>query len=285
MFLLILFMIGTVFEIAYLPLHKREFPLMYSAHNTSERDSHTGGNAFAEFPCSCSDNYDLANIVLSAMILGLLFPLGVLATLRRFQKQHFELELRTEAHRRESEQMSLRNDELLRGLFPPAMAAQVLSLNGSTHNWCKSDMNLHQDVSVLQVDIKGFTALSTRIDAGELLDIVNAIFSSIDAAAEIIGGLFKIDTIGDCYKAVSGLLVPCKDHADKVADLALAIIDIVDIISRRLNIPDLSVRLGIGTGPVVAAAVGQLRPKFCIYGKACQEANLMVAPSPQRSPS
>jgi hypothetical protein len=271
--LFILFVLTVIFEIAHFPLKTHEIIKHQAPHNVSE----SSAVVFAGFPCTGSNSpaQHLENSVFT-IFAGLLCSIGVLAALRRFQRQHHELELRTEAHMQKSEEMSLRNNELLCGLFPPVKAAEVLSLDRSTLLWCESSMDVHQDVSVLQVDIKGFTALSTRIDAAELLDIVNAIFSSIDAAAEIIGGLFKIETVGDCYKAVSGLLVPRQDHADKVAQLALAIIDIVKIISRRLRIPDLSVRVGIGTGSVVAAVVGQLCPRFCIYGRACQDANLLV---------
>lgn len=271
--LFILFVLTVVFGIAHFPMNTHEIIEHQASHNVSG----SSAVAFAGFPCTGhSSAQHLTVSIFTAISAGLACPILVLAALRRFQRQHRELELRTKAHMQESEQMSLRNNELICGLFPAAKAAEVLSLDQSTHRWCESSMDVHQDVSVLQADIKGFTALSTRVDAAELLDIVNAIFSSIDAAAEIIGGLFKVETIGDCYKAVSGLLVPCKDHADKVAELALAIIDIVKIISRRLRIADLSVRVGIGTGPVVAAVVGQLCPRFCIYGRACQEANLLV---------
>jgi hypothetical protein len=38
----------------------------------------------------------------------------------------------------------------------------------------------------------------------ELVDVLNALFSSIDFAAKCIGNVWKVETIGDCYIGVVG---------------------------------------------------------------------------------
>ncbi|KAJ1495149.1 hypothetical protein T484DRAFT_1763605, partial [Baffinella frigidus] len=51
-------------------------------------------------------------------------------------------------------------------------------------------LGVHDDYAectIVQMDITGFTALSSDLRADELLDLVNAIFTSIDKAAELIG--------------------------------------------------------------------------------------------------
>ena len=60
-----------------------------------------------------------------------------------------------------------------------------------------------------QMDISGFTALSSRLTAEELLDVVNSVFTAIDSAADCIGKVWKVETIGDCYKVrgVAGVAV------------------------------------------------------------------------------
>jgi len=35
------------------------------------------------------------------------------------------------------------------------------------------------------------------------VDLVNAIFTSLDKAADLIGSVWKVETIGDCYQVVS----------------------------------------------------------------------------------
>lgn len=50
------------------------------------------------------------------------------------------------------------------------------------------------------MDIKGFTDLSSKISAEELVDLINAVFSMVDEAAACIGYAWKVETIGDCFK-------------------------------------------------------------------------------------
>ena len=41
------------------------------------------------------------------------------------------------------------------------------------------------------------------------MDVLNALFSSIDFAAKCIGNVWKVETIGDCYIGVVGPLCVC----------------------------------------------------------------------------
>ena len=51
---------------------------------------------------------------------------------------------------------------------------------------------------ILQMDIVGFTQLSSQISADELILLLNAMYTKIDKASERIGKIWKVDTIGDC---------------------------------------------------------------------------------------
>lgn len=62
----------------------------------------------------------------------------------------------------------------------------------------------YSDCSVVQMDIKGFTKLSATMSAEDLVDLINTIFTAIDDTAAIIGHVWKVETIGDCYKAMVG---------------------------------------------------------------------------------
>ena len=41
------------------------------------------------------------------------------------------------------------------------------------------------------------------MDGAGQVDLVNAIFTSIDKAAELIGKTWKVETIGDCYQVLA----------------------------------------------------------------------------------
>ncbi|KAJ1484860.1 hypothetical protein T484DRAFT_1795477 [Baffinella frigidus] len=75
------------------------------------------------------------------------------------------------------------------------------------------------------VDIKGFNAVSL------IVDLVNAIFTSIDKAAELIGKVWKVETVGYCYQVLIGGPFPCQDHAQRGMELAYSILHLMHCIS------------------------------------------------------
>ena len=77
-----------------------------------------------------------------------------------------------------------------------------------------------QSASVLFSDMVGFTKLSARISAEELVDMLNRTFSAFDVLSDK-HGLEKIKTIGDAYMVVGGVPDPMEDHAAGVAEMAL----------------------------------------------------------------
>jgi class 3 adenylate cyclase len=118
------------------------------------------------------------------------------------------------------------------------------------------------EVTVLFADLVDFTRRSQETTPERVVRILDDLFSALDELAER-HGLEKIKTIGDAYMAVGGLPEPRPDHAEAVAEMALAVREEV---ARHLDAASrpLAVRIGIDTGPVVAGgdrpAQVQLRP-------------------------
>jgi adenylate cyclase len=85
--------------------------------------------------------------------------------------------------------------------------------------------------------------------------MLNRIFSAFDELAEQ-HGLEKIKTIGDAYMVAGGLNEDIADYAAAIADMAIAMRDLL----RRdfsVNASHLEVRIGIGTGPIVAGVLAR----------------------------
>ncbi len=62
----------------------------------------------------------------------------------------------------------------------------------------------HAQVSVLFADIVGFTTLVSTMTAQAAMDMLNDLYSRLDALSQRCG-VYKIETVGDCYVAASGL--------------------------------------------------------------------------------
>jgi class 3 adenylate cyclase len=68
-------------------------------------------------------------------------------------------------------------------------------------------------------DIVGFTAWSSERSPVDVFTLLETIYGRFDELAQK-RGVFKVETIGDCYVAVTGVPQPRKDHAVVMAKFA-----------------------------------------------------------------
>ncbi len=129
------------------------------------------------------------------------------------------------------------------------------------------------DVSVLFMDIVGFTELAGNVTPRQLVEFMNAIFSSFDRLTES-HGLEKIKTIGDAYMVVGGLPLPKADHAQSIAEMALDMLDEMEKLNRMMN-SSFRIRIGINTGPVVAGVIGIKKFTYDLWGRTVNLASRM----------
>ena len=130
-------------------------------------------------------------------------------------------------------------------------------------------------LSVLFCDLVDFTALSARLSPAAILDLLNEIFSGFDHLADEFG-VEKIKTIGDAYMAVGGLSAPVDGHADRLAGMALRMQDVVSAVAK---LPNLSVRVGMHTGPAVAGIIGRERFFYDVWGDTVNTASRLESTS------
>jgi class 3 adenylate cyclase len=129
------------------------------------------------------------------------------------------------------------------------------------------------DVTILFSDIVGFTGMSMRRSASDVVALLNAIFSKIDRLA-LEHGIEKIKTIGDAYMAVAGLPEPRDDHPQAIARLALAMRNVVSEVSQDYG-EDLRIRIGFHSGHVVAGVIGMHKFAYDVWGDTVNTASAM----------
>ncbi len=123
----------------------------------------------------------------------------------------------------------------------------------------------HLDATtVVFCDIVGFTRWAQEAPPIEVVDTLRRLFSAYDAATRA-HGLEKIKTIGDAYMAASGVPVPQPDHLERAMALAADLVRIAATVQTPAGQP-LAVRVGLGTGPVVAGVIGQDKVLYDIWG-------------------
>jgi adenylate cyclase len=141
------------------------------------------------------------------------------------------------------------------------------------HNGRLRSRNL--TATVLFSDLKGFTTMSERMDPQDLMDWLNSYMESMARLVMVHGGIVD-NYVGDSIKADFGVPLPGKDdddvrrHAMNAVSCALA----MEKEMRRLNalwssqgLPEMGMRIGIQTGPVVAGLLGSSeRLKYTTLG-------------------
>ena len=98
------------------------------------------------------------------------------------------------------------------------------------------------EVSILFADVVDFTPLAGRLDAREVVGLLDRLFTSFDELVDRYE-VEKIKTIGDCYMVAAGVPRQRPDHADALARLA---IEMRECAKRCLSDgPDVRLRIGI----------------------------------------
>src|SRR3989441_648697 len=126
-----------------------------------------------------------------------------------------------------------------------------------------------REVTMLNSDIAGFSALSQRMGAEELVEFLNDYFRRmIEVVLEHGGNIDKFQ--GDGMLVVFGAPNPMSDHAERALSAAHSMIKAIDKLNRELvdaGKPSISVGIGLDTGEVVAGHVGsERRLEFTLIG-------------------
>lgn len=163
-----------------------------------------------------------------------------------------------------------RSDELLLNILPEEVAEE-LKAKGS------ADAKQFDEVTVMFTDFKGFTKISERLSASELVTEIDTCFKAFD---HIISkyNIEKIKTIGDSYMCAGGLPVENRTNAEDVVRAALEIQEYMkDHLRLRENEGKeiFEIRTGIHTGPVVAGIVGVKKFAYDIWGNTVNIASRM----------
>jgi class 3 adenylate cyclase len=129
------------------------------------------------------------------------------------------------------------------------------------------------EVTVLFADLVDFTRSSRASSPARVVATLNELFSVFDELAKG-HGLEKIKTIGDAYMVAGGLPEPRPDHAQAVAELALAMREEAGRHRDPAGQP-LQLRIGIDTGPVEAGVIGTAKFSYDLWGDTVNTASRM----------
>jgi adenylate cyclase len=131
------------------------------------------------------------------------------------------------------------------------------------------------DITVMFADIVNFTQIAEGMSPNQIFSMLNQVFSCFDELADQ-HGLEKIKTIGDAYMVAGGLNDDEMNYSDAIADMALSMRDVLAVEFAKMK---LEIRMGIGTGPVVAGVVGKKKFIYDLWGDTVNIASRITSES------
>jgi guanylate cyclase len=166
---------------------------------------------------------------------------------------------------RQRDELQEESEALLRNVLPDEIAARLRR---------SDDMiaDFFEEASILFADVVGFTPMSAEMTPSETVELLNEVFSVFDDLVEQ-AGLEKIKTVGDEYMVAAGVPHPRQDHAAALAALAIAMRE--HVATNEIRGKNLTFRIGINSGPVVAGIIGQRKFAYDLWGDAVNTASRM----------
>ena len=139
-------------------------------------------------------------------------------------------------------------------------------------------VDAYRHLTVVFVDVVGFSTLSKRISPEQLLGLLNRFFLAADHCAGR-HGLEKVKTIGDAYLAVAGGV----SSADAGSAAAVRFgVDLIAAVEGMRVVEDIpfAIRVGIHTGPAIGGVIGETRLAYDYWGDTMNIASRIEGAAP-----
>lgn len=164
---------------------------------------------------------------------------------------------------RELESEKQKTDRLLYSVLPKSVANEL------RHQRPVAPKR-YDSVTLMFSGIVGFgqycAANTDPEGAMKIVNMLNELYTLFDALTDSKRNpnIYKVETVGDKYMAVSGLPDPCEDHAKCIARLALDMMDMAKNVNMGPN--PMQITIGIHSGEVVTGVIGNRVPRYCLFG-------------------
>lgn len=126
-----------------------------------------------------------------------------------------------------------------------------------------------KELTIMMSDLRGFTAMSERMDAADLVSMINHYLGEMTDVIEKHRGTI-IEFLGDGIMAIFGAPLSSENHA---ADAVAAALEMegrmaeVNVWNKEKNYPALEMGIGINTGEVIVGNIGsEKRTKYGVLG-------------------
>ncbi|VVD02331.1 unnamed protein product [Leptidea sinapis] len=164
---------------------------------------------------------------------------------------------------RELEAEKQKTDRLLYSVLPRSVATELRHRR-------PVPARRYDPVTLLFSGIVGFANYCARnIDhkgAMKIVKMLNDLYTAFDVLTDPKRNpdVYKVETVGDKYMAVSGLPEYKEGHAKHICLLALEMMDLSKTVT--VDGEPVGITIGIHSGEVVTGVIGHRMPRYCLFG-------------------
>jgi len=137
-----------------------------------------------------------------------------------------------------------------------------------------------EETTIFFADVAGFTKWSASRSPDQIFQFLETLYGRFDQAA-LARGVFKIETIGDSYVAVTGIPEAQPNHAVIMARFARDVLNIVTDVTHEVadtlgeETKTLGMRIGLHSGSTTAGVLRGDRGRFQLFGDSVNTASRM----------
>lgn len=165
---------------------------------------------------------------------------------------------------------SIKSERAIRAKFASKVSKSVM--DDILKNTSSNELSIkNKEVTIFFSDIRGFTSISEKLGAKELIALLNRYMQPMSEI--IIKNQGTIDKfIGDAVMAYWNAPLDMQNHADLAVKSALEQFEALKILNSQLekeNLPQISIGIGINTGEVIVGEMGcEIRSDYTVIGDA-----------------
>jgi len=201
------------------------------------------------FPTALQENFFLSSALVLALVANYL--------IERFNRADYVHQLERDIFVKKLNAAKEEREQLLSNILPQPIVQELYETG-------RVDPHDLPDVTVMFIDIVGFTRMSEKIHAQDLVKALNDYFTMIDRIMDQYG-IERLKTIGDAYFCAGGLSSKNEPHTLNCCLAALHVMQSISELQEWFG-ERLHVRIGIHRGPVTAGVVGEKRFAYDIWG-------------------
>jgi adenylate cyclase len=158
------------------------------------------------------------------------------------------------------------SERLLLNVLPQAIAERLKARSiASAGGFPEIIADGFPEATILFAGLHDFSRLTENMAAPELVSLLNDVYSGFDTIVQKLG-LEKIKIAGESYMIAAGVPTPRPDHAEAIAEAALALQQEI----AQHDAPSAEtfcLRIGVNTGPVVAGVIGHTKFCYDVWGE------------------